>query len=112
MTVAKPKIVMVVVVRYSSGQEEESQYLQGHLEPRHGAFDCPHYLQTPQPESLHFSSYKGFRIGSRTLPGQMAKREAKMKLLEPRVLCREGIMVTDMQRDLSIPRGATPPLPS
>lgn len=60
-----------------------------------------------QRESLHFSlSCKGFSIGKRM--ARWLKGRQRLKLLKARVLCRERIMVTEMQRDLNIPRGATP----
>lgn len=60
-----------------------------------------------QRESLHFSpSCKGFSRGKRM--ARWLKGRQRLKLLKARVLCREGIMDPEMQRDLNIPRGATP----
>lgn len=101
---AKLKIVMVVVVRHSSGQEEESQHLQGHLELLNGVHvTCRRLRQRPYIPRL----IRGLGEGAEHCQARWPGREAK-QLWKARVLCREGIMVTHMQRDLSIPRGATP----
>lgn len=64
-----------------------------------------YYLQTPEPESTFSLSCKGFRAGKQHCQARWLKGKQRLELLKARVLCREGIMVTEMQRDL---RGATP----